>query len=148
MHASHFLTCSAAPIRDPCGTILDLLDVTGDHRSFHQHRMALVKISARMIENHLRTDDYRTLVRRRFHSRVEFIGTPMEGIPAVAAAVAPAHASARSPERPAPQRSLEEMDIEAIHHAVAAAGHISEASKPLGISRNAIDRKLRWNKAG
>jgi transcriptional regulator of acetoin/glycerol metabolism len=52
MHANHFLTCSAAPILDPRGNILGVLDVSGDHRSYHQHTMALVKMSARMIENH------------------------------------------------------------------------------------------------
>jgi transcriptional regulator of acetoin/glycerol metabolism len=82
-HANHFLTCSAAPILDPRGNILGVLDVTGDHRSFHQHTMALVKMSARMIENHWLTDDYRNVMRLHFHSRVEFIGTLMEGILAI-----------------------------------------------------------------
>ena len=83
MHANAFLTCSAAPILDPRGNILGVLDVTGDHRSYHQHTMALVKMSARMIENHWLTDDYRNVMRLHFHSRVEFIGTLMEGILAV-----------------------------------------------------------------
>ena len=85
MHANHFLTCSAAPILDPRGNILGVLDVTGDRASFHQHTMALVKMSARMIENHWLTDDYRNVMRLHFHSRVEFIGTLMEGILAVSA---------------------------------------------------------------
>ena len=85
MHANHFLTCSAAPILDPRGNILGVLDVTGDHRSYHQHTMALVKMSARMIENHWLTDDYRNVMRLHFHSRVEFIGTLMEGILAISA---------------------------------------------------------------
>lgn len=83
LHANHFLTCSAAPILDPRGNILGVLDVSGDHRSYHQHTMALVKMSARMIENHWLTDDYRSVMRLHFHSRVEFIGTLMEGIIAV-----------------------------------------------------------------
>ncbi len=83
MHANHFLTCSAAPILDPRGNILGVLDVTGDHRSYHQHTMALVRMSARMIENHWLTDDYRHVMRVHFHSRAEFIGTLMEGILAV-----------------------------------------------------------------
>jgi transcriptional regulator of acetoin/glycerol metabolism len=83
LHANHFLTCSAAPILDPRGNILGVLDVSGDHRSYHQHTMALVKMSARMIENHWLTDDYRNVMRLHFHSRVEFIGTLMEGILAV-----------------------------------------------------------------
>ncbi len=85
LHANHFLTCSAAPILDPRGHILGVLDVTGDHRSYHQHTMGLVKMSARMIENHWLTDDYRNVMRLHFHSRVEFIGTLMEGIVAVGA---------------------------------------------------------------
>jgi len=83
LHANHFLTCSAAPILDPRGNILGVLDVSGDHRSYHQHTMALVKMSARMIENHWLTDDYRNVMRLHFHSRVEFIGTLMEGILAI-----------------------------------------------------------------
>jgi len=83
MHANHFLTCSAAPILDPRGNILGVLDVSGDRQSYHQHTMALVKMSARMIENHWLTDDYRNVMRLHFHSRVEFIGTLMEGILAV-----------------------------------------------------------------
>ncbi len=83
LHANHFLTCSAAPILDPRGNILGVLDVSGDHRSYHQHTMALVKMSARMIENHWLSDDYRSVMRLHFHGRVEFIGTLMEGIIAV-----------------------------------------------------------------
>ena len=53
---------------------------------------------------------------------------------------------AGSAEPAAPQRSLEEMGVDAIRHAVAAAGgNIAEASKRLGISRNTVYRKLRWN---
>ena len=82
-HANHFLTCSAAPILDPRGNMLGVLDVSGDHRSYHQHTMALVKMSARMIENHWLTDDLRNVMRLHFHGRVDFIGTLMEGIVAV-----------------------------------------------------------------
>ena len=85
LHANHFLTCSAAPILDPRGNILGVLDVSGDHHSYHQHTMALVKMSARMIENHWLTDDYRHVMRVHFHSRADFIGTLMEGILAITA---------------------------------------------------------------
>ena len=47
--------------------------------------MALVKMSARMIENRWLTDDYRNVMRLHFHSRMEFIGTLMEGILAIGA---------------------------------------------------------------
>ncbi|MBB4841759.1 transcriptional regulator of acetoin/glycerol metabolism [Paucibacter oligotrophus] len=80
MHANNFLTCSAAPIFDPRGNMLGVLDVTGDHRSYHQHTMGLVRMSARMIENHWLSDDYNNRLRLHFHSRAEFIGTLLEGI--------------------------------------------------------------------
>ena len=83
LHANQFLTCSAAPILDPRGNILGVLDVSGDHRGYHQHTMALVKMSARMIENRWLTDDYRNAMRLHFHSRMEYIGTLMEGILAI-----------------------------------------------------------------
>jgi sigma-54 dependent transcriptional regulator, acetoin dehydrogenase operon transcriptional activator AcoR len=80
IHANGFLTCSAAPIFDPRGNMLGVLDVTGDQRSYHQHTMGLVRMSARMIENQWLSDDYGNRLRLHFHSRVEFIGTLLEGI--------------------------------------------------------------------
>ncbi|KQY90403.1 sigma-54-dependent Fis family transcriptional regulator [Pelomonas sp. Root1444] len=84
MQANHFLTCSAAPIFDPRGNMLGVLDVTGDHRGYHQHTMGLVRMSARMIENHWLSDDFNSRLRLHFHSRPEFIGTLLEGILVVA----------------------------------------------------------------
>jgi transcriptional regulator of acetoin/glycerol metabolism len=44
-------------------------------------------------------------------------------------------------------RSLEDIELMSIRTAVeAAGGNISVAAKQLGISRNTIYRKLRWNK--
>jgi len=80
MLANSFLTCSASPIFDPRGSMLGVLDVTGDHRGYHQHTMGLVRMSARMIENHWLSDDYNHRLRLHFHSRAEFIGTLLEGI--------------------------------------------------------------------
>ncbi len=80
IHANSFLTCSAAPIVDPRGNMLGVLDVTGDQRSYHQHTMGLVRMSARMIENHWLSDDYGNRLRLHFHLRPEFIGTLLEGI--------------------------------------------------------------------
>ncbi len=80
LHANSFLTCSAAPIFDPHGNMLGVLDLSGEQRAYHQHTMALVRMSARMIENHWLSDDYNNRLRLHFHSRGEFIGTLMEGI--------------------------------------------------------------------
>jgi sigma-54 dependent transcriptional regulator, acetoin dehydrogenase operon transcriptional activator AcoR len=79
MHANHFLTCSAVPIFDPRGAILGVLDVSGDHRSYHRHTMGLVRMSARMIENQWLNDDCSQRLRLQFHSRAECIGTLLEG---------------------------------------------------------------------
>ena len=78
--ANHFLTCSAAPIFNHQGSVIGVLDVTGDQRSYHQHTMALVRMSAQMIENHLFSAAFDEAITLHFHSRPEFIGTLMEGI--------------------------------------------------------------------
>ena len=80
LKANHILTCSAAPIFDPRGSVIGVLDVTGDCNSFHRHTMALVRMSAQMIENQLFAAAYQDGITLHFHSRPEFIGTLMEGI--------------------------------------------------------------------
>ncbi len=81
LSANRFLTCSASPIHDPMGKLIGILDVTGDRGSFHGHTMALVRLSAEMIEDQV----FRSLLQEQpvvlyFHSRPEFINTMMEGI--------------------------------------------------------------------
>ncbi|MDL2357446.1 MAG: sigma-54-dependent Fis family transcriptional regulator [Pseudomonadota bacterium] len=78
--ANHFLTCSAAPITDHQGNVVGVLDVSGDQRSFHKHTMALVRMSALMIENQLFAATFEDAITLHFHARPEFIGTLMEGI--------------------------------------------------------------------
>jgi transcriptional regulator of acetoin/glycerol metabolism len=80
LQANQFLTCSCTPILDPHGDVIGALDVTGDYRSYHQHTMALARMSAQMIENHMFKDVFPTEVRIHFHARPEFIGTIVEGI--------------------------------------------------------------------
>ncbi|HSB99806.1 MAG TPA: helix-turn-helix domain-containing protein, partial [Burkholderiaceae bacterium] len=59
----------------------------------------------------------------------------------------PAVATQAATGEKSPQ-SLDELTLEAISAAVdTARGNISEASRALGISRNTIYRKLRWNRA-
>ena len=80
LEANRFLTCSCSPIYDPYGQVIGALDVTGDHRSFHQHTLALVRMSAQMIENHMFADIFPKAIRIHFHTRSEFLGTLVEGI--------------------------------------------------------------------
>ncbi|WP_408058886.1 sigma-54-dependent Fis family transcriptional regulator [Undibacterium hunanense] len=80
LEANSFLTCSAAPIFDVMGNVIGVLDVTGDQHNFHKHTMALVRMSAQMIENQLFASSFQDAIKLSFHSRPEFLGTLMEGI--------------------------------------------------------------------
>ncbi len=80
LDANRFLTCSAAPIFDHRGQVLGVLDVSGECGSFHKHTMALVRMSAQMIENHLLAGSFPDCITLHFHSRAEFVGTLVEGI--------------------------------------------------------------------
>ncbi len=80
LSANHFLTCSATPIADPHGKLIGVLDVSGDWRSYHRHTMALVRMSANLIENHLFSSTFADAMVVCFHSCPEFIGTLCEGM--------------------------------------------------------------------
>lgn len=80
LNANKFLACTCSPIFDPYGQIIGALDVTGDHQSFHQHTLALVRMSTQMIENHMFADVFAKAIRIHFHTRSEFLGTLVEGI--------------------------------------------------------------------
>ena len=75
-----FLNCSAAPILDPYGQTIGVLDVSGDYRQPQAHTMALVRMSAQMIENRLFSAEFSREITLRFHTRPEFIGTLWECI--------------------------------------------------------------------
>jgi transcriptional regulator of acetoin/glycerol metabolism len=106
---------------------------------------------AQITEAHL-SDDFLEDV-RRLPARAPSLPAMLPAMPAMQAAVQP---TPPHPVQPVPppaaataNRTLEEVEIEMIRSALAAAGgNISEASKRLGISRNTIYRKLRWNKPG
>ncbi len=80
LRANHFLSCSCAPISDPMGELLGSLDVSGDRRSQGKHTLALVRMSAQIVENHLFVRHFDTAVRLHFHARAEFLDTLLEGM--------------------------------------------------------------------
>jgi transcriptional regulator of acetoin/glycerol metabolism len=82
LRANHFITCSCAPILDPAGQIMGALDVSGDQHSQNKHTMALVRMSAQMVENHVFHKNFEQQVLVHFHARPEFIGTLMQGMAA------------------------------------------------------------------
>ena len=73
------LTCSAAPIFDPRGELVAVLDASSDSNRAQQHTMVLVNMSAQLIENRLFLCCMRDNYILRFHSRPEFISTLGEG---------------------------------------------------------------------
>lgn len=77
---NQFLTCSAAPIFDPFGRMLGVLDVSSDSAAHQRHTMALVRMSAQMIENQFFAHECNNEILIHFHLRPEFIGTLYEGI--------------------------------------------------------------------
>ena len=80
LEANRFLTCSCTPIFDPLGDVVGALDVTSHRGNYHQHTMALVRMSAQMIENHMFADVFPNQLLVQFHARPEFLGTLVEGI--------------------------------------------------------------------
>ncbi|HEX7642743.1 MAG TPA: sigma-54-dependent Fis family transcriptional regulator [Burkholderiaceae bacterium] len=80
LNVNRILTCSAAPIFDHHDNVVGVLDVTGDYRNVDQHTLALVKMSAQIIENQLFGAAFADAVTVHFHPRAEAIGTPAEGI--------------------------------------------------------------------
>ncbi|MES9826711.1 MAG: sigma-54-dependent Fis family transcriptional regulator [Candidatus Thiodiazotropha sp.] len=74
------LSCSAAPILDPTGELIAVLDASSHSRQAQQHTMVLVNMSAQLIENRLFLRSMRGNYILRFHSRPEFISTLGEGV--------------------------------------------------------------------
>jgi transcriptional regulator of acetoin/glycerol metabolism len=80
---------------------------------------------------------------RREHLADDFLDEIREARAAVPSAQAQVPVP---PERPA--RALDDIELEAIRATLdAAGGNISEAARRLGISRNTIYRRLRWNES-
>ncbi|MFJ5444823.1 sigma-54-dependent Fis family transcriptional regulator [Methylobacillus methanolivorans] len=84
--AEHFLernqvlACSAVPILSARNQVMGTLDVSTDASMSQQHTLALVRMSAQMIENRLFTASNEGAYSLHFHARPEFIGTLWEGI--------------------------------------------------------------------
>jgi transcriptional regulator of acetoin/glycerol metabolism len=75
-----FLTCTAAPITGPDGRVLGALDISGDHRGFHRHALALVRLAVRTVEQKLFDTRHAANLRLRLHLQPEGIGSVSEGL--------------------------------------------------------------------
>lgn len=82
------LSCSGAPIRDPLGTLVAVLDASTLNaettRASLTHTMALVNLSAHLIEKQLFLRHFQHSVVLRFHARPEFVNLQRDGAIALA----------------------------------------------------------------
>jgi transcriptional regulator of acetoin/glycerol metabolism len=83
LERNNILTCSAAPIFDPCGEMLGVLDISGDHRSYQPHTLGLARVGVRLLERSLFESEHSRNVLFAFHSRPEGVGGLQEGLLAV-----------------------------------------------------------------
>lgn len=74
------LTCCAAPIFDHRRELVAVLDASGESDRAQQHTLALVRMSAQLIENRLFLHRFRDACVVRFHKRPELVGSWSEGI--------------------------------------------------------------------
>src|SRR5690606_19731484 len=78
------LTCSSSPVFDPHGELLAVLDVSSTRldvsRQSQFHTMALVNLSAKVIESSHFLRSYQGEWLLRFHSQAEYIGQFSEAL--------------------------------------------------------------------
>ena len=74
------LSCMAAPIVDPRGALIGLLDASCANEARQQHTHALVRMAAVQVENSLIFQDRRDSFILAFHPRGEFLDTLSAGL--------------------------------------------------------------------
>ncbi|MGE4371294.1 MAG: sigma-54-dependent Fis family transcriptional regulator [Xanthobacter sp.] len=74
------LSCAAAPILDPRGELLGLLDMSGPSTAGQMHALALVQLAAAQVEHRMFETAFAGHDVVRFHTDPHFLGTPHEGI--------------------------------------------------------------------
>jgi transcriptional regulator of acetoin/glycerol metabolism len=74
-----FMSCAAAPIKAPDGSLLGVIDISGDERHHYSHTLGLVRAAAQTLENRLFTSSFGRCMRIHFHRQAEGIGTFAEG---------------------------------------------------------------------
>jgi len=80
LERNDFLTCTAAPIVTANGTLVGVLDISGDFYRGHPHTLGLVSMAARLIENRLISATCGQQVRLHMHPQREGLGSVAEGI--------------------------------------------------------------------
>jgi len=74
------LTCAAAPILDPRGALVGVLDMSGHASVRHVHALGLVRLAVEQIEHRLFERGFEGCRILRFQTEAELIGTASEAI--------------------------------------------------------------------
>ena len=75
---NHFLACSATPVLDPFGDVAGVLDMTCDYRYHERHTLALVQMSARVIERQMFRHRFSRDVVFNVHPEQNYLGSPFD----------------------------------------------------------------------
>ncbi|MBI2306286.1 MAG: sigma-54-dependent Fis family transcriptional regulator [Rhodocyclales bacterium] len=78
-----FLTCCASPIFGADGRLIGVLDISSDYRNHQRHTLGLVRLSSHLVEKRLFEAQHSRDILVCFHSRVDYLGSPGEGMAAV-----------------------------------------------------------------
>jgi transcriptional regulator of acetoin/glycerol metabolism len=79
-----FLACAAAPLVEPGGQLLGVIDISCDARRYHPRTFGLVRAAAQMIENRIFELTFLNHMKLRFHMSSACLGSVMEGTLALA----------------------------------------------------------------
>jgi transcriptional regulator of acetoin/glycerol metabolism len=79
MRANNFLSCAAAPLIEPGGKLIGVIDISCDTRRYHPHTFGLVRAAAQMIENRIFELNFLHQLKLRFHVSTACLGSVMEG---------------------------------------------------------------------
>lgn len=78
--ANHWLTCSAAPIRNEAGEIIGILDVSGDYRRAHAHTLGMVVAAVQAIENQIRLEAASAEISRSYSNIAAIVESISDGL--------------------------------------------------------------------
>jgi transcriptional regulator of acetoin/glycerol metabolism len=78
-----FLACAAAPLVEPNGNLLGVIDISCDARAYHPHTFGLVRAAAQMIETRIFELTFRAATKLRFHISSACLGSVMEAALAI-----------------------------------------------------------------
>ena len=78
IRTNHFLACSAAPVLDPFGGVAGVLDITCDYHYHQRHTLALVQMSARVIERQMFQHRFSHDVVFNVHPAQSYLGSPFD----------------------------------------------------------------------